>query len=107
MDIEYFDPWTKFDPEDKTRKPAWGDPSTWSECPICKGHTKCIVSISNIRGNKHVQKKSCLNCGGMMPLGWVRTHCVHEWKNVESDNNYTDRYKCCKCGKVQTLSNGK
>lgn len=100
-----FEPWTKFDPDDKQKKPSWGDPDTWSICPVCQGHTKCIVGIGDVGGYKHVNKKGCLNCGGMFPLGWVRTHCIHDWQLVDTHKNQ-EYYKCSKCGQKQNLDSG-
>jgi hypothetical protein len=92
-------PWTKFDPTDYREAPNYiKNPIP---CPLCKGHTACIVDEDAYGKGQHF-KYACSQCGSMFPPGWVEKDsvnatCIHEYSEMNI-GNCLHRLTCVKCG---------
>jgi hypothetical protein len=101
-------PWTKFDPSDLKPAPTWMKNPV--PCPVCKGHTKCII-IEHYFGTGEHQKYECSQCGHMHPYGWVEADsknasCVHTYVfQKKLGHNYIQKV-CSKCNHTTQIDSG-
>ena len=98
-------PWTKFDPADLQPCPTWMPNAV--PCPVCKGHTSCIVDEDAYGEGKHF-KYACSQCGGMCPIGWVQADsknatCIHDFSSETKIGNCLYVRTCSKCGMAQEI----